>query len=85
MSEPSSSVPGDIADARVEESQSGTEDVEKVELDVDEEKMEAWDDIKADYQVDPDASDDSDEAAESAAGSDEGGDTGETEPSSDES
>jgi hypothetical protein len=85
MSEPSSSVPDGIADAQVEESLPASEEVERVELDVDEEKMEAWDDIKADYQVDPDASDDSDEAAESAAGSDEGGDTGETEPSSDES
>jgi hypothetical protein len=26
---------------------------ETVELDVDEEKMEAWDEVKADYQVEP--------------------------------
>jgi hypothetical protein len=26
---------------------------ESVELDVDEEKMEAWDEVKADYQVEP--------------------------------
>jgi hypothetical protein len=54
MSEPSSSVPDEIADAQVEESQSGADEVEKVELEVDEEKLEAWDDIKGDYQVEPD-------------------------------
>jgi hypothetical protein len=26
---------------------------ESIELDVDEEKMEAWDEVKADYQVEP--------------------------------
>ena len=30
------------------------EPAESVELDVDEEKMEAWDEVKSDYQVDPD-------------------------------
>ena len=53
MSEPSGSVPGEIADAQVEEPQPGGEEVEKVELDVDEEKLEAWDEVKADYQVEP--------------------------------
>jgi hypothetical protein len=55
MSEPSSSVPGEMADAQVEEPQSGTDEVEKVELNLDEDKLEAWDDVKGDYQIDPDA------------------------------
>lgn len=29
------------------------ETTESVELDVDEEKLEAWDEVKADYQVEP--------------------------------
>jgi hypothetical protein len=53
MSEPSSSVPGEIADAQVEEPSADGDEVETVELDVDEEKMEAWDAVKSDYQVDP--------------------------------
>jgi hypothetical protein len=54
MSEPSSGVPGEIADA--EPDQPDTEGVapEKVELDLDPEKQEAWDEVKSDYQVDPD-------------------------------
>lgn len=30
------------------------ESPQSVELDVDEDKMEAWDEVKSDYQVDPD-------------------------------
>lgn len=72
MTEPSTHVPGEVADAHVDEtatdgtttdaaetgsptSTSATE--EKVELDLDEDKLEAWDAIKSDYQVDPDAED----------------------------
>jgi hypothetical protein len=51
MSEPSSSAPKDIVDAEVEET--SQEEPERVELDVDEEKVEAWDEVKADYQVEP--------------------------------
>ena len=53
MSEPSSGVPGEIADADVETPEAQDDQPEQVTLDVDEDKLEAWDDIKADYQVDP--------------------------------
>ena len=53
MSEPSSGVPGEIADADVEAPEAQDDQPEQVTLDVDEDKLEAWDDIKADYQVDP--------------------------------
>ena len=52
MSEPSSAVPGDIADAEVQPAP-GESTTETVDLDLDEEKVEAWDEVKADYQVDP--------------------------------
>ena len=51
MSEPSSGVPGEIADAQVEEPTTGEPDT--LELEVDEKKVEAWDEVKADYQVEP--------------------------------
>ena len=51
MSEPSSAVPGEIADAEVEAPTS--EEPTTVELEVDEEKVEAWDEVKGDYQVEP--------------------------------
>lgn len=54
MSEPSSGVPSEIADADIEPPVTGTDEPEQVDLHVDEEKLEAWDDIKSDYQVDPD-------------------------------
>jgi hypothetical protein len=53
MSEPSSGVPREIVDAEVEE-QPAEEVPERVELDVDQDKLEAWDDVKNDYEVDPD-------------------------------
>jgi hypothetical protein len=53
MTEPSSSVPGEIADAEVEQETPEQATPERVELDVDEEKLEAWDEVKADYEVDP--------------------------------
>lgn len=64
MSEPSTHIPGDVADAQVDETASpdprteSTESTEsKVQLDLDEDKLEAWDEVKSDYQVDPDAED----------------------------
>ncbi len=53
MSEPSSGVPSEIADAEVEQPQEQGNQPERVELDVDEEKLEAWDKVKGDYQVNP--------------------------------
>ncbi|WP_406831809.1 hypothetical protein ABEG17_03040 [Pedococcus sp. KACC 23699] len=56
MSEPSTHIPGDVADAQVDESAEAApanEAEEKIELDLDEEKIEAWDEVKSDYQVDP--------------------------------
>ena len=61
MSEPSTHIPGDVADAQVDESAEVTPQSEaddKVELDLDEEKIEAWDEVKSDYQVDPDNQED---------------------------
>jgi hypothetical protein len=58
MSEPSSNVPGEVADAQVDETTpEAPRGEDKVELHLDEDKVEAWDDVKADYQVDPDAED----------------------------
>ena len=59
MSEPSTHIPSDVADAEVDETQDTppADAPEKVELDLDEDKLEAWDAIKSDYQVDPDAED----------------------------
>ena len=57
MSEPSSGVPAEIADAEVEQpstEQPTTDEPDTVELEVDEEKVAAWDEVKADYQVEPD-------------------------------
>jgi hypothetical protein len=54
MSEPSSGVPSEIADADIETPDAQSDEPGRVSLDVDEEKLEAWDDIKSDYQVDPD-------------------------------
>ena len=53
MSEPSSGVPSEIADAEVEQPAERGDQPERVELDVDEEKLEAWDKVKDDYQVNP--------------------------------
>lgn len=52
MSEPSGGVPREIVDAEVEEP--ADDGQERVELDVDQEKLDAWDDVKNDYEVDPD-------------------------------
>jgi len=64
MTEPSSGVPSEIADAQVDQSEQadetkdGAQQEERVELHVDEEKMQAWDEVKSDYQVDPDNQED---------------------------
>jgi hypothetical protein len=52
MTEPSSGVPREIADGDTPTREPGAP--ESVELDVDEEKLEAWDEVKSDYQVEPD-------------------------------
>ena len=52
MSEPSSGVPGEIADAEVE-APTPDEEPDTLELEIDEEKVEAWDEVKGDYQVEP--------------------------------
>jgi hypothetical protein len=83
MSEPSSGVPGEIADADVEEPTTG-EELDTLELELDEEKIEAWDEVKGDYQVDPGgepvpnsmdqgapAEDDADDSDDSDAGDDD--------------
>ncbi len=54
MSEPSSNVPGEIADAEVDQDAAAQAEPERVELEVDEEKLEAWDTVKSDYEIDPD-------------------------------
>jgi hypothetical protein len=71
MSEPSSGVPSEIADSEVEDPQA-PEQPERVELDLDEEKLEAWDDIKGDYQVDPDEPRSDDDQSEDDQSDDEG-------------
>ena len=77
MSEPSSGVPGEIADAEVEAPT--TDEPTTVELELDEDKLEAWDDVKADYQVDPGGApvpNSMDQAAVTPADDNEGADEG---------
>lgn len=54
MSEPSSGVPSEIADADVQTPEGQADQPTEVTLDLDQDKLEAWDEIKSDYQVDPD-------------------------------
>ena len=54
MSEPSSNVPGEIADAEVEQTDEQAAEPERVDLHLDEEKLEAWDEVKSDYEIEPD-------------------------------
>lgn len=78
MSQPSSGAPREIVDAQVEDEPQEQE--ERVELDLDEEKLEAWDKVKDDYAVVPaadrgDASGDGDpDEAGGADGTDAGPD-----------
>ena len=51
MSEPSSSVPDETANVQVQPERSGQ--AESVELDLDREKLDAWDEVKSDYEVEP--------------------------------
>ncbi|WP_270886476.1 hypothetical protein [Pedococcus sp. 5OH_020] len=56
MSEPSSAVPSEIADAEVERSdaEGGQDDqAEGVDLELNEEQVAAWDEVKGDYEVEP--------------------------------
>jgi hypothetical protein len=51
MSDPSSNVPADIADAEVAAPQ---EESTSTDLHLDQDKVEAWEAVKSDYEVDPD-------------------------------
>jgi hypothetical protein len=53
MSDPNNVVPDDAA--TVDAPGSDAEEPQSVELDVDREKLDAWDEVKSDYQVDPDS------------------------------
>jgi hypothetical protein len=53
MTEPSSNIPEDIANAEVEEDQSTPQKQPGVDLNIDQEKREAWDRIKSDYETEP--------------------------------
>jgi len=54
MTEPSSGVPDEIADAEVDQATSEEDQPDGLELDIDEEKVEAWDQVKSDYEIEPD-------------------------------
>jgi hypothetical protein len=55
MSEPSSDVPEEIAEAGVDGgADDAVETPAEVDLHLDEEKLEKWDEVKSDYQIDPD-------------------------------
>lgn len=55
MSEPSSGVPERTSGAEVHEaSEEQSQAPDQVQLDVDEEKLQKWDEVKSDYQIDPD-------------------------------
>jgi len=55
MSEPSSGVPEEIADTEVNKTgDQQPPEPDDVRLDLDEEKLEKWDEVKSDYQVNPD-------------------------------
>jgi hypothetical protein len=55
MSEPSSGVPDEVPDAGIDDSaDDASKAPEHVDLDVDEEKLQKWDEVKSDYQIDPD-------------------------------
>lgn len=53
MTEPSSNVPEDIANPEFEEDQSATDQQPALDLKIDDEKREAWDRIKTDYEAEP--------------------------------
>lgn len=50
MTEPSSGVPAEIADAEVAAPE---EESPSTDLHLDHDKVEAWDEVKADYEVEP--------------------------------
>jgi hypothetical protein len=55
MSEPNSGEPDNRADAEVRQATNDApESSGEVDLDLDEAKLEKWDEVKSDYQVDPD-------------------------------
>ena len=53
MSEPTSGVPQETTDADVEQVHGADDEPTTVDLDLDEEKLERWDEVKSDYQVEP--------------------------------
>lgn len=82
MTEPSSNIPEDIANAEVEEDQSAPEQQQQPDLDlnIDQEKREAWDRIKSDYETEPGGQpvpNSMDQAQLDAAEAEEGNDEGE--------
>jgi hypothetical protein len=54
MTEQSSGAPNDITTGDEVAPSSEPVAPESVELDIDQEKMEAWDEVKSDYQIEPD-------------------------------
>jgi hypothetical protein len=55
MSEPSSGEPDNRADAEVGQAPNDAPGAgDEVDLDLDEAKLEKWDEVKSDYQIDPD-------------------------------
>jgi len=54
MSERSSGVPDEVADAEVDQGARASEGGDEVDLDLDEDKLEKWDEVKSDYQIEPD-------------------------------
>ena len=53
MSDPSSGVPEETTDAEVHEAQEEERPADEVQLDLDEEKLDKWDEVKSDYAVEP--------------------------------
>ena len=82
MTEPSSSIPEDIANAGAEADEATSQpESSPVKLNVDEEKLDAWDRIKSDYETEPDGQpvpNSMDQAQSDAAEADEHDETDET-------
>lgn len=82
MTEPNSNIPEDVANAEVEEDQSAPEPQPALDLNIDQDKREAWDRIKSDYETEPGGQpvpNSMDQAQLDAAEAEEGDDEGEDE------
>lgn len=82
MTEPNSNIPEDVANAEVEEDRSTPEPQPALDLNIDQEKREAWDRIKSDYETEPGGQpvpNSMDQAQLDAAEAEEGDDEGEDE------